>query len=57
MQEITDTPAEDKYCAYRFTNVGILDDIDGPDMSIKDIYADDPEAEGADTSASGISVF
>lgn len=54
---VNDTPAEDKYCAYRFTNVGILDDIDGPDMSIKDIYADDPEAEGADTSASGISVF
>ena len=54
---VNDTPAEDKYCAYRFTNVGILDDIDGPDMSIKDIYADDPESEGADTSMSGISVF
>ena len=36
------TPSEDKYTAYRFDPAfGILDDIDGPDMSVKDIYADD----------------
>lgn len=36
------TPAEDKYCAYKFDPAfGILDDINGEDKSVKDIYADD----------------
>ena len=37
---------EDKYCGYMFTPLGIMDDINGKDMSSKDIYAefgeDDP---------------
>jgi len=32
---------EDKYCAYRFTKFGILDDINGKDMSVPDIFTDD----------------
>lgn len=31
---------EDKFCAYRFDEMGILDDIDGKDLSVPDIYAD-----------------
>ena len=53
---VHDTPTEDKYCAYRFTNLGILDDIDGPDMSVKDIYAEDDEFVQNESSAS-LSVF
>lgn len=35
------TPEKDKYFAYRFVdNIGIVDDINGPDMSIQNIYAD-----------------
>lgn len=35
------TLEKDKYFAYRFVNdVSILDDINGPDMSIQNIYAD-----------------
>ena len=35
-------PAEDKCCAYKFidTTLGIMDDLGGKDVSIKDIYAD-----------------
>ena len=45
------TAAEDKYFAYRFTNFGILDDVDGEDKSVKDIYADDEsdDVEGVAT--------
>lgn len=36
------TLSEDKYTAYRFDPAfGILDDVDGPDNSVKDIFADD----------------
>lgn len=35
------TPEAHKYFAYRFIpNIGILDDINGPDMSVGNIYAD-----------------
>lgn len=55
---VNDTPSEDKYFAYRFTNLGLLDDVDGPDMSVKDIYADNPEDAGVDDlSSSSLSVF
>ena len=36
----TDTPDKHKFFAYRFTPLGIPDDIDGPDMSLTDIYSD-----------------
>ena len=36
----TDTPDKYKFFAYRFTHLGIPDDIDGPDMSLTDIYSD-----------------
>lgn len=39
-----DTPIEDQYTAYAFTDFGIVDDIDRKDASVKDIYA-----EGIDT--------
>ncbi len=38
------TLPEDKYTAYRFTDLGILNDIDGPDQSVRDIYADGDES-------------
>ena len=53
---VNDTPIEDKYTAYRFTNLGIIDDVNGADMSIKDIYADDPEL-GENESLAEVSVF
>lgn len=31
---------DDKFCGYRFEDIGILDDVDGKDCSIHDIYAD-----------------
>ena len=37
---VNDTPEMWKRTAYRFTPVGIPDDINGPDLSIKDIYTD-----------------
>ena len=39
-------PAEDKFCAYRFTPLGILDDINRPDQSVTDIYADTTSSDG-----------
>ena len=34
-------PENHKYFAYRFIpNIGILDDINGPDMSVSNIYSD-----------------
>lgn len=45
---VNDTPSEWKYTAYRFGKLGILDDINGEDMSVSDIYADDrPEDDDA----------
>lgn len=45
---VHDTPSDWKYAAYRFGKLGILDDIDGPDQSVADIYADDrPEDDDA----------
>lgn len=48
------TDAEDKYTAYRFINdeIGIPDDINGPDQSVKDIYA-----ETDNSSEQTVSVF
>lgn len=37
---VNDTPEVWKKTAYRFTPLGILDDINGPDQSIRDIYSD-----------------
>lgn len=53
---VNDTPTEDKYTAYRFTNMGIVDDVGSDDLSIKDIYADDPDSN-TDTSSSDLSIF
>lgn len=36
----TDTPEAWKRTAYRFTQHGIPDDVEGEDMSVRDIYAD-----------------
>lgn len=37
---VNDTPEQWKRTAYRFTPTGIPDDINGPDLSIRDIYTD-----------------
>lgn len=37
---VNDTPPKDRYCAYPFTEMGIMDDINGEDRSVKDIYSD-----------------
>lgn len=38
---VNNTPQEDKYCAYRFNDhLGMYDDINGKDQSVKDIYAE-----------------
>lgn len=38
---VEDTPEKDKYFAYRFTDsLGVLDDVNGNDMSVSDIYAE-----------------
>ena len=42
---VNNTPPEDKYFAYRFGSFGILDDVDGKDCSVKDIYTVDDETE------------
>lgn len=45
---VHDTPPEHKWCAYRFTELGLLNDVDTADTSVKDIYADeDDSGEGA----------
>lgn len=42
---LQDTPVEDRYCAYQYLGeLGILDDINGKDMSSKDIYAESDDA-------------
>lgn len=38
-----DIPMSEKFCAYRFTEFGILDDIHGKDESVQDIYSDNYE--------------
>lgn len=38
---VHDTPEEYKYCAYRFTPHGIVDDINGECKAVYNIYADD----------------
>lgn len=41
---LQDTPVEDRYCAYQYLGeLGILDDINGKDMSSKDIYAENDD--------------
>lgn len=51
---VHDTPPEDKYWAYKYVgDLGILDDINGNDQSVKDIYAENEDA--ADSAA--VSVF
>lgn len=42
---VNDTPEKDKYCAYQFHEFGIPDDIDGPDASVKNIYAEDADVD------------
>ena len=43
---VHDTPQEDKYTAYAFVDkLGLLDDVAGPDRSVKDIYATQETAE------------
>lgn len=42
---VNDTPSEWKYCAYRFTKLGILNDINGEDKSVSDIYTDTAEED------------
>lgn len=46
---VNNTPDKDKHTAYRFSQFGIVDDLGGKDMSVKDIYADNYEAEMADS--------
>lgn len=45
---------EDKYCAYRFTDTGIPDDINGRDLSVKNIYADDSQLTAEESSAGAV---
>ena len=40
-------PVKDRYCAYRFTPFGLVDDIDGEDASVSDIYAESDIEEGS----------
>lgn len=43
------TPEKDKYFAYRFIDqIGIPDDLNGPDMSIQNIYADKYHGDDAE---------
>jgi len=35
---VAGTPQEDKYIAYKFGEFGILDDINGVDTGVRDIY-------------------
>lgn len=50
---LQDTPVEDRYCAYQYLGeLGIMDDINGKDMSSKNIYA-----ENNDDSSDVVSVF
>ena len=53
---VNDTPQEDKYFAYKFSALGIVDDINGADMSVRDIYTVDDELTEGD-SVSDLSVF
>jgi hypothetical protein len=39
-RHVDDTPEAHKACAYRFTPIGIMDDMFTSDQSIKDIYLD-----------------
>lgn len=42
---VNDTPEKDKYCAYKFEEWGIPDDIDGECKAVKNIYAEDASEE------------
>ena len=45
---VEDTPEKDKYFAYRFTDsLGVLDDVNGNDMSVSDIYGETEAASDA----------
>ena len=51
---VHDTPPEDKYCAYQYLgDLGIMDDINDKDMSSKDIYAENDDADTSEI----VSVF
>ena len=42
---VNDTPDKDKYCAYAFSEYGILDDLDTESKAVKNIYAEDANEE------------
>lgn len=42
---VNDTPEKDKYVAYEFEKLGIMDDIDGESKAVKNIYAEDASEE------------
>lgn len=48
---VENTPEAHKYCAYRFTEYGIADDINGPPMFVRDIFAVEPEDSESGESA------
>lgn len=54
-------PAKDRYFAMKFSALGIMDDIDGKDRSVQDIYADsdddDENKDTAETTELRISLF
>lgn len=55
---VNDTPAEWKYFAMRFRpDVGILDDINGKDMSVSDIYADEADDSSEEVGNHVIDIF
>lgn len=52
---VHDTPPDDKYCAYQYLgDLGIMDDIEGKDMSSRDIYS---ENDDTDQVNGNVSVF
>jgi hypothetical protein len=55
---VNDTPADWKYTAYRFRpDFGILDDINGKDMSVSDIYADEADDSSEEISSHVVDIF
>ena len=58
LRYVNGIPVEDKYCAYRFTKFGIMDDVLGKDESVKDIYAENmPNGADADVAMSASALF
>jgi hypothetical protein len=53
---VHDTPEEYKYCAYRFTEHGIMDDVNGKCKAVYNIYADEDDDENGGEDA-GMSMF